>query len=569
MKNSIKIAGCSLFKAKKQAQKVCSISSHASNNRFGPIIAILVASVYSCSAWAGQVVNVYSATELQNALKNAAAGDEIIVNPGTYVGNKGSSGNTKSHFFSDKSGTASAPIILRSKSTNNKQVLKGDDINSGYIFYLTGDYWQIKDLKFSTAQKGIMLEGANNNKIDNVEVSNLGAEAVHFRYYSSNNELSNCYIHNTGKRVGQEGFGEGVYVGTHDGHTASKLDPSNDNRIGGCTIGPEVTAEAFDIKAGVSGTVIESNYISAKGLIGTAGNPAADSFIDLKGTDNIIRYNIMNWDNDSNLDHAIFTYQEHRNSNIYDNQFTLPSQAAIYKLLEEMVHSVDNVRLDGGTKIVQADYQNNKWDSVLDPSIEKATRSYSCFDELPNGCGSVPTDPGTPTTGPSGPKGYVYAADEGQVVDVVAEMDIAYGANGTFNYLYNQTANVTCNNATFGDPVPGQVKACFTKTSASTEPPVLEGCDGIKSVVWKAKTEVQIAPTNCVQFDRDMAGKTLQAWDSDENNSCDFRGVIESASNSSISATVTSNYAAFNGLSGDTFILKPTNNCQYIKIRGY
>lgn len=531
-------------------------------------LSLIITTLTACSGIVdAATVQVYNATELQNALKNAAAGDEIVVNPGTYVGNKGSSGNTKAHFYSGKSGSASNPIILRSKSSANKQVLKGDSVESGYILYLTGDYWQVKDLKFKTAQKGIMLEGANNNKIDNVEVSDIGAEAVHFRYYSSNNELSNCYIHNTGKRVGQEGFGEGVYVGTHDGHTASKLDPSNNNRIGGCTIGPNITAEAFDIKAGVSGTVIESNYINAQGIIGTSGNPAADSFIDLKGTDNIIRYNKFDWGNDNNLDHGIFTYQEHRNSNVYDNEFTLPTSGAIYKLLEETVHSVNNVRLDGGTKVVQADYQNSKWDEALDPSIEKPTRSYTCFDELTNGCGSSPTGPGT--SDPVGPTGYTYAANEGQTVAVSGELDIAYGANGSFNYLYNQTSNVTCNNATFGDPISGTVKACFTKTSEPTEPPVSEGCDGVKSAVWKAKTEVQIATTNCVQFDRDLAGKTFQAWDSDDNSSCDFRGEIVSATNSSVSATVTSNYQAFNNLSGDTFILKPSNNCQYIKVRGY
>ena len=263
-------------------------------------------------------INVYNATDLQNALKNAAAGDEIIVNPGTYLGDKSTSGSTKAHFYSSKSGTSSNPITVRSKWKGNKQTLKGASVDSAYIFYLTGDNWVIKDLKFTTAQKGIMLEGANNNLLNNIEVSNIGAEAVHFRYFSSNNTLSNCYIHNTGKRSGQEGFGEAVYVGTHDGHTSASLDNSNNNRIGGCSIGPNITAEAIDIKSGTKGTIIESNYINGEGIIGASGNPAADSFIDIKGTDVIVRNNIMDWNNDNNFAHAIFTYQEHRNSNIYN-----------------------------------------------------------------------------------------------------------------------------------------------------------------------------------------------------------------------------------------------------------
>lgn len=511
-------------------------------------------------------INVYNANDLQNALKSASPGDEIIINPGSYIGNKGTSGSSKAHFFSNKSGTSNDPIILRSKWKGNKQVLKGESVDSGYILYLTGDHWLIKDLKFTTAQKGIMLEGANNNTLDNIEVSNIGAEAVHFRYYSSNNILSNCYIHNTGKRTGQEGFGEGVYVGTHDGHTSAKLDPSNNNRIGGCAIGPNITAEAFDIKSGTTGTVIESNYINGQGIIGASGNPAADSFIDLKGTDVIIRNNIFDYKNDNNFDHGIFTYQEHRNSNIYDNKFTLATSMPTFKLLEEMVHAKNNERLDGGTKLVQADYQLNKIDDQLDSSIEKPAQTYACFDELANGCGSAPTpEPETPV----GPDGYNYAADEGATVNVSGEMDIAYGANGLFNYLYNQTSNVVCNNNTFGDPIPGTAKKCYTKASEVTSPPSNGSCSGTKAITWNTKTEINIASTNCISFDRDLGNETLQAWDSDTNSSCDFRGEIASTDNPSIAETITANYQVVSNLSGTTFKLTPNNNCQYIKVRAY
>ncbi|MCM2680738.1 right-handed parallel beta-helix repeat-containing protein [Echinimonas agarilytica] len=531
------------------------------------ILALMISSSFAASA---AIVDVYDAAQLQQALRAAQAGDEIVVNPGVYVGNKSSStsGNSKAHFFSDRSGNESAPIALRSLSPSNKQILQGENVDSGYVFYLKGDHWVIKDLKFSTAQKGIMLEGANNNQIDNVEVSNIGAEAVHFRYFSSNNELSNCYIHDTGKRVGGEGYGEGVYVGTHDGHTSEKLDNSNDNRIGGCTIGPDVTAEAFDVKSGTNGTVIESNYISAKGIVGISGSPAADSFIDLKGTDNIIRNNKMDWQNDSNLDHAIFTYQEHRNSNVYDNEFTLSSGSAIFHILEETVHSVNNVRLDGGSKIVQADYQNSRWDDNLDSSIEKPAKVYSCFDELPNGCGTVPTEPDPDPEPPTGPSGYTYAADEDEMVVVSGQMDIAYGADSQFNYLYNQTAGVECSSSVFGDPIANVNKACFTKASEVTPPPSGD-CAGTVDIVWSEKTEVDLTSNDCIRFDRDVAGETVQAWDSDANNSCDFRGEIESLENSSVVETMSSNYHAFSTLSGTTFKLSATNNCSYLKVRAY
>lgn len=457
-------------------------------------------------------INVYNAAELQSALLSVAAGDEIIVNPGEYTGSKGSStsGSSKAHFYSDKSGTESDPIILRSKWEGNKQILQGSSVESGYVFYLKGSNWIIEDLKFSTAQKGIMLEGANHNTLDNIEVFNIGAEAVHFRYFSSYNTLSNCYIHNTGKRSGGEGFGEAVYVGTHDGHTSEKLDHSHYNRIGGCSIGPNITAEAFDVKSGTIGTVIESNYINGKGIIGASGDPAADSFIDLKGTDVIIRNNIMDFNNDDNFNHGIFTYEEHRNSNIYNNEFTLGTDMPTFKLLEETVHAQNNTRLDGGEKVVQADYQLKKIDDVLDQSIEQAAYSYHCFDELTSGCGSIPEETDPEITDPE----------------------------------------VT-------DP-----------EETDPEIPTPESCSGVTPVTWGEKTEIELAEANCISFSNDLSNQTLQVWDSDENSSCNFRGEITSIENTALSESITENYHSFSTLSGKTFIFETNNDCQYIKVKG-
>ncbi|WP_016956493.1 right-handed parallel beta-helix repeat-containing protein [Catenovulum agarivorans] len=477
-------------------------------------LAVSTVSVLACGLsfeTVAQNINVYSAAELQAALRNASAGDEIVVYPGSYIGQKGeaNSGSSPAHFYSDKSGTASNPIVLKSYAKSDKQTLQGDNVDSGYILYLTGDHWRIKDLKFKTAQKGIMLEGANYNLIDNVEVSDIGAEAVHFRQSSSHNKLTNCYIHNTGKRVGKEGFGEGVYVGTHNGHESATLDPSNYNLIGGCTIGPNVTAETFDVKSGTKGTVIESNNLSGKGIIGTSGNPAADSFIDLKGTDVIVRYNKMDWQDDNNLAHAIFTYQEHRASNIYENEFTLKSSSPIFKILEETVHAKNNSRLDNGTKVVEADYQLNKMDDQLDNSIEQPYQGpYSCFDELTNGCGSAlsgtsPEDPEEPT-----------------------------------------------------DPNDG---------STPTDP---SGCDSTVSVSWNTKTEVTLAGATCVDFGQDLSGENLQFWDSDANSSCDFRGSVSSI-NGSGSLDITSNYVSVSSFSGTLLQLVANNGCDYIKVRAY
>jgi hypothetical protein len=67
------------------------------------------------------------------------------------------------------------------------------------------------------------------------------------------------------------------------------------------------------------------------------------------------------------------------------------------------------------------------------------------------------------------PKGYTFAANENTTVAVTGKANIAYGVNGTFVYLYNQTANVGCSNTSFGkDPAVGVAKKCFIQPVQNT-----------------------------------------------------------------------------------------------------
>ena len=51
-----------------------------------PTVLVVLAAVMAmpAAAQAGRIVNVSTSTELQNAVRNALAGDEIVVAPGTY-----------------------------------------------------------------------------------------------------------------------------------------------------------------------------------------------------------------------------------------------------------------------------------------------------------------------------------------------------------------------------------------------------------------------------------------------------------------------------------------------------
>ncbi|WP_169334015.1 Ig-like domain-containing protein [Cytophaga aurantiaca] len=62
------------------------------------------------------------------------------------------------------------------------------------------------------------------------------------------------------------------------------------------------------------------------------------------------------------------------------------------------------------------------------------------------------------------PAGYTVTANEWGTVIVTGKMNIAYGANGTFTYLYNQTSNIACTNDAFNnDPVNGVSKKCYVQ----------------------------------------------------------------------------------------------------------
>lgn len=66
------------------------------------------------------------------------------------------------------------------------------------------------------------------------------------------------------------------------------------------------------------------------------------------------------------------------------------------------------------------------------------------------------------------PAGYTYCANEDASFALNGTCDLAYGANGVFNYLPGQSGTVTFNNATFGgDPTPYTAKKGYYKISSA------------------------------------------------------------------------------------------------------
>lgn len=228
-----------------------------------------------------------STAAIQAALKSAAPGAILLLAPGLYTGDRRNSGDPGGQglFYSGQSGTASSPIILKSCDPNNPATLRGTAVNDGsYGLHLTGNYWQVRDLRVRTAQKGIMIDNGNHNLLHGVEVHDIGDEGVHFRDGSSYNTLEASRIHDTGRYQPQ--YGEGAYVGSDSSSPYEHVVIGNVIRTTEFAGG--ITAEHIDIKEGADGTLVEGCTFYGAGI---SGLNSADSFVDVKGVNSLVRDN--------------------------------------------------------------------------------------------------------------------------------------------------------------------------------------------------------------------------------------------------------------------------------------
>ena len=96
---------------------------------------------------------------------------------------------------------------------------------------------------------------------------------------------------------------------------------------------------------------------------------------------------------------------------------------------------------------------------------ESAAYAFDCTN-LVAGLWCVP--PGGQGAGnPIGPTGYTWCANENGSFTPGQSVDVAYGGAGNFVYRNSQNGTITFNNATFGDPAPGSVKAGFFRFSGN------------------------------------------------------------------------------------------------------
>lgn len=243
------------------------------------------------------VIPVTTADELKQALQDVQPGQTIQLADGVYA----------DEFETTISGTATQPITLQGSA---QAILDRGAIQGGYGFHLDqANYWILSGFTIRNAAKGVMLDHASYNILDGLHIDTIGQEAVHFRTCSSSNILQHSEIRNTG--VITPGYGEGVYIGS-DANSwpnyscdGDGRDKSHFNQILNNTFGPDVRAEAIDVKEGTIGGKIIGNYFDATGL---SGDNYADSWVDIKGNGYAVGHNNGRRGDNSSLYHGFETH---------------------------------------------------------------------------------------------------------------------------------------------------------------------------------------------------------------------------------------------------------------------
>ena len=238
---------------------------------------------------AADEVRVSDPDSLRAALAAARPGQTITLADGVYSGRppRGNDGSEPGRYLIDVSGTAAAPITLRG---SRAAVLDGDGTGGGYVLHLVGaSHWVLQGFTASAGSKGIVLDGSSDDVLDDLHVTDVGAEGVHFRDSSSDDVLRASEIDHTGMK--QEGFGEGVYLGSASSNWArysgGQPDRSDHNQVLDNDI-HDTAAENIDIKEGTTGGVVRGNTLGGDAI---AGQNSADSWIDVKGSDYLIEGN--------------------------------------------------------------------------------------------------------------------------------------------------------------------------------------------------------------------------------------------------------------------------------------
>ena len=229
-----------------------------------------LSSAVSATPRLGQIVNVATQTELQNALNNAVAGDQIILADGNYSAFK----------VRRKYGTATAPIVVRAQNP------RGAVFSAGQLELQNTVYMTFEGFRW-TLGTSIKLRGTEFNRLtrNSFEFNETGLTDLDWVSVGAAGSHHNRIDHNDFKN--KVTLGNYITIGGENAQV-SQYDLIDHNYF--YNLGPRAENEKETIRVGDSSvsqsngfTTIEHNLFEQ-----CDGDP---EIVSIKTNDNIVRYN--------------------------------------------------------------------------------------------------------------------------------------------------------------------------------------------------------------------------------------------------------------------------------------
>jgi len=206
---------------------------------------------------------------LQRALDSANPGDVLQLADTTYEG----------AFVITRSGTSADPVTLCGTTAS---VLSGGGADAGATaLRLAGaEHWLLRDFAVTASGTGIVLDGASDNELRELDVSDTGREGIRVRGGSARVTIAGVTVRDTG--VVDRDNGQGIAIGSAEStwcrYSGCEPDRSDFALIVRSSI-DHTAGEAISAEEGTSSGVIRDNRL-ARG-----DGTSADAVVDLKGND--------------------------------------------------------------------------------------------------------------------------------------------------------------------------------------------------------------------------------------------------------------------------------------------
>jgi|GEM_PF-1642753 len=227
-------------------------------------------------ATATRRVDVANGPALEAALAAVRPGDSIVLAEGTYVGT----------FGSQISGTAERPITL---CGSRAATLTTDDIGVGSGFHLQANHWRLSGFTVRTARHGLLLEGANDNRITQVAVQSVGEEGIALRRGSSRNVITYTHVQDVGLYLPQSAIGISIGSTAQNWciYAGCEPDRADANHVVQSVVGPAIPNGGILVREGTTGTTVVGNT-----FFGSPVGAAKYSWVVVAGNGATVRKNV-------------------------------------------------------------------------------------------------------------------------------------------------------------------------------------------------------------------------------------------------------------------------------------